>query len=142
MGRPKKTINPYEGNNSEENELLNGGEGAENMGLEHETEGNGGEGGDDNTARKPEGDGGEEGVGNTTQKTEGNESPEEEENKKEEAKNVGPEVNASVQNLLRIFNGYDELYISKVGGVFPKGNVPGYVKDAVLYKNPFFKKKH
>ena len=126
MGRPKKTINPFEENNSEENELLNGGEGAENMGPEHETEGNGGE----------------EGAGNTTQKTEGNESPEEEENKKEEAKNVGPEVNASVQNLLRIFNGYDELYISKAGGVFPKGNVPGYVKDAVLYKNPFFKKKH
>lgn len=126
MGRPKKTINPYEGNNSEENELLNGGEDTENMGPEHETEGNGGD----------------EGAGNTTQKTEGNESPEEEENKKEEAKNVGPEVNASVQNLLRIFNGYDELYISKAGGVFPKGNVPGYVKDAVLYKNPFFKKKH
>lgn len=126
MGRPKKTINPYEGDNSEENELLNGGEGAENMGPEHEIEGNGGE----------------EGTENTTQKTEGNESPEEEENKKEEAKNVGPEVNASVQNLLRIFNGYDELYISKAGGVFPKGNVPGYVKDAVLYKNPFFKKKH
>lgn len=126
MGRPKKTINPYEGDNSEENELLNGGEGTENMGPEHETEGNGGD----------------EGAENTTQKTEGNESPEEEENKKEEAKNVGPEVNASVQNLLRIFNGYDELYISKAGGVFPKGNVPGYVKDAVLYKNPFFKKKH
>lgn len=126
MGRPKKTINPFEENNSEENELLNGGEGTENMGPEHETEGNGGE----------------EGAGNTTQKTEGNESPKEEENKKEEAKNVGPEVNASVQNLLRIFNGYDELYISKAGGVFPKGNVPGYVKDAVLYKNPFFKKKH
>lgn len=126
MGRPKKTINPFEGNNSEENELLNGGEGAENMGPEYETEDNGGD----------------EGAGNTTQKTEGNESPEEEENKKEEAKNVGPEVNASVQNLLRIFNGYDELYISKAGGVFPKGNVPGYVKDAVLYKNPFFKKKH
>lgn len=126
MGRPKKTINPFEENNSEENELLNGGEGTENMGPEHETEDNGGE----------------EGAGNATQKTEGNESPEEEENKKEEAKNVGPEVNASVQNLLRIFNGYDELYISKAGGVFPKGNVPGYVKDAVLYKNPFFKKKH
>lgn len=126
MGRPKKTINPFEGNNSEENELLNGGEGAENMGPEYETEG----------------DGGEESAGNTTQKTEGNELPEEGENKKEEAKNVGPEVNASVQNLLRIFNGYDELYISKAGGVFPKGNVPGYVKDAVLYKNPFFKKKH
>lgn len=126
MGRPKKTINPFEENNSEENELLNGGEGTENMGPEHETEGNGGE----------------EGAGNTTHKTEGNESPKEEENKKEEAKNVGPEVNASVQNLLRIFNGYDELYISKAGGVFPKGNVPGYVKDAVLYKNPFFKKKH
>lgn len=127
MGRPKKTINPFEENNSEENELLNGGEGAENMGPEHGTEGNGGV---------------EEGDKNTAQGTEGDESPEEEENKKEEAKNVGPEVSASVQHLLRIFNGYDELYISKAGGVFPKGNVPGYVKDAVLYKNPFFKKKH
>lgn len=58
----------------------------------------------------------------------------------EEANVVGPEIDTKVQNLLRIFNSYDELYITKTGGVFPKNNKPTFVKDAVLYRNPFFKK--
>lgn len=49
-------------------------------------------------------------------------------------------ISPNVQKLLRIFNSYDELYITQDGGVFPKDNKPSFVKNAVLYKNPFFKK--
>lgn len=52
---------------------------------------------------------------------------------------AGPAVSPAITKLLRTFNSYDELYISKTGGVFPKGHLPSRVKDAVLYKNPFYK---
>ena len=52
---------------------------------------------------------------------------------------AGPAVSPAITKLLRTFNSYDELYITKNGGVFPKGHLPSRVKDAVLYKNPFFK---
>ena len=129
MGRPNKTATPFsEGLNPEENELLDN-ETPETAETEAGQDASENEDGKD--AGKDTGNGIKEG---------GN-APEEEENKAEEARKVGPEVNSSVQNLLRIFNGYDELYITKAGGVFPKGNKPSYVKDAVLYKNPFYKKK-
>ena len=120
-----KTANPLtEDINPEENPLNE--EVSENATVEagQETDGSG-------AGQETGANGGEDGNG----------SQEDVENKAEEARNVGPEVNSEVQNLLRIFNGYDELYITKFGGVFPKGNLPSHVKGAVLYKNPFFKKK-
>lgn len=76
------------------------------------------------------------------------ENPETEEKSEEKAQEEeavvisagSPQLNPTVQKLLRIFNSYDELYITADGGVFPRDNKPAYVKGAVLYKNPFFKK--
>ena len=33
----------------------------------------------------------------------------------------------------------DALYIDKFGGIFPKNTPKVFVKDAVLYQNPYFK---
>lgn len=69
------------------------------------------------------------------------EAPKKEAKKAEEAvEATSNEIPAKVREILRIFNAYDSLYITPWGGVFPEDHLPSHVKDAVLYKNPFFKK--
>lgn len=135
MGRPKKTISPLEEVNDEN---LN----AETI-LAEGTEGENENPTGNDEALVPENDGTTSPANDVPDAEKGDgadKGTESEEENGEKAAVLGPEVNSSVQHLLRIFNGYDELYVSKSGGVFPKNNKPSYVKDAVLYKNPFYKK--
>ena len=50
------------------------------------------------------------------------------------------ELPKHILKIMEIFYYMDELYISKHGGVFPSNTEDSLVKEAKLYKNPYFKK--
>ena len=50
------------------------------------------------------------------------------------------ELPKHILRIMEIFYYMDELYISKHGGVFPSNTKESLVKEAKLYKNPYFKK--
>lgn len=50
------------------------------------------------------------------------------------------ELPKHILKIMEIFYYMDELYISKHGGVFPPNTKESLVKEAKLYKNPYFKK--
>ena len=50
------------------------------------------------------------------------------------------ELPKHILKIMEIFYYMDELYISKHGGVFPSNTPESLVKEAKLYKNPYFKK--
>lgn len=50
------------------------------------------------------------------------------------------ELPKHILKIMEIFHYMDELYISKHGGVFPSNTKESLVKEAKLYKNPYFKK--
>lgn len=50
------------------------------------------------------------------------------------------ELPKHILKIMEIFYYMDELYISKHGGVFPSNTKDSLVKEAKLYKNPYFKK--
>lgn len=50
------------------------------------------------------------------------------------------EIPTWIDKILKSFNNFDELYITKNGGVFTKGSPKNLVASATLYKNPYYKK--
>lgn len=49
------------------------------------------------------------------------------------------EVSAHVLALLQRFPGYEKLYIDADGGMYTVGTAAVVRKDAVLYRNPYYK---
>lgn len=43
------------------------------------------------------------------------------------------------KELLQKYPGYPALYIDSKGGVFTEDAQPNWVKDAILYQNPYYK---
>jgi len=43
------------------------------------------------------------------------------------------------KELLQKYPGYPALYIDSKGGVFTADAQPNWVKDAILYQNPYYK---
>lgn len=50
------------------------------------------------------------------------------------------EIPTWVDKILKSFKNFDELYITKNGGVFTKDAPKNLVESATLYKNPYYKK--
>ena len=50
------------------------------------------------------------------------------------------EIPEFVKELLQKYPGYPALYIDSKGGVFTADAQPNWVKDAILYQNPYYKK--
>lgn len=50
------------------------------------------------------------------------------------------EIPTWIDKILKSFKNFDELYITKNGGVFTKGTPKNLVASATLYKNPYYKK--
>lgn len=50
------------------------------------------------------------------------------------------EIPTWIDKILKSFKNFDELYITKNGGVFTKGTPKHLVASATLYKNPYYKK--
>lgn len=44
-----------------------------------------------------------------------------------------------VKELLQKYPNYPALYIDSKGGVFTEDTQPNWVKDAILYQNPYYK---
>lgn len=59
--------------------------------------------------------------------------------KKTATTQVSSELPDNVKDLLRVFNNYPELYVAKNGAVFTPDTQLSQVKEAILYKNPFYK---
>lgn len=74
-----------------------------------------------------------------TQESDAN-TPEETQEQKEGADTEKQEeIPASVDAILKLYPQYEECYVDKFGFVYPK-NTPKYQrKDAVLYKNKYYK---
>lgn len=49
------------------------------------------------------------------------------------------EIPEFVKELLQKYPGYPALYIDSKGGVFTVDAQPNWVKDAILYQNPYYK---
>ena len=49
------------------------------------------------------------------------------------------EIPEFVKELLQKYPGYPALYIDSKGGVFTADAQPNWVKDAILYQNPYYK---
>ena len=49
------------------------------------------------------------------------------------------EIPEFVKELLQKYPGYPALYIDSKGGVFTADVQPNWVKDAILYQNPYYK---
>ena len=49
------------------------------------------------------------------------------------------EIPEFVKELLQKYPGYPALYIDSKGGVFTEDAQPNWVKDAILYQNPYYK---
>ena len=49
------------------------------------------------------------------------------------------EIPEFVKELLQKYPGYPALYIDTKGGVFTADAQPNWVKDAILYQNPYYK---
>lgn len=58
----------------------------------------------------------------------------------EEAKATQIEIPSEVKNVLRRFPLEQELYVDKCGGVYSKDTQQNLIKNAILYKNPFYNK--
>jgi hypothetical protein len=50
------------------------------------------------------------------------------------------ELPEAVNKILKLFVNEKELYIDKQGGVFYKHTKPALIKNAILYKNPYYHK--
>ena len=50
-----------------------------------------------------------------------------------------PEKKDKIKELLQKYPGYPALYIDSKGGVFTADAQPNWVKDAILYQNPYYK---
>jgi hypothetical protein len=50
------------------------------------------------------------------------------------------ELSDEVKKILRQYPNEQELYIDNCGGVFMKWSQPALVKNAILYKNPYYNK--
>lgn len=48
------------------------------------------------------------------------------------------EIPEFVKELLQKYPGYPALYIDSKGGVFTEDAQPNWVKDAILYQNPYY----
>lgn len=82
----------------------------------------------------------------TTQKT----GPSDDEKKSQKDLNDGKtskeatasklEIPEEVKNVLRRFPAEQELYVDKCGGAYSKDTQQSLIKNAVLYKNPFYNK--
>ena len=53
---------------------------------------------------------------------------------------VSNEIPDEVKKILQQYKNEKELYVDRSGGVFVKGTKPALVKNAILYKNPFYNK--
>lgn len=51
-----------------------------------------------------------------------------------------PEISDEVKSVLKRFPDEKELYVDKFGGVYTKDTQSSLVKNATLYKNPFYNK--
>lgn len=65
---------------------------------------------------------------------ESSQKPEKKDNTKEK-----DEIPEFVKELLQKYPGYPALYIDSKGGVFTADAQPNWVKDAILYQNPYYK---
>ena len=52
---------------------------------------------------------------------------------------VEKEIPEYVDNLLKTFSNYDELYVNSKCGVYTKDTPKSLIGDSKLYKNPYFK---
>lgn len=50
------------------------------------------------------------------------------------------EIPSWVDKVLKSFSNFDELYVTKSGGVLSKNTPKHLVTSATLYKNPYYKK--
>ncbi|MDR1119460.1 MAG: hypothetical protein LBM08_00905 [Dysgonamonadaceae bacterium] len=50
------------------------------------------------------------------------------------------EIPEEIKKILRQYSNEKELYVDKYGGAFVKKTQPALLKDAILYKNPFYNK--
>ena len=57
----------------------------------------------------------------------------------ESEKQEKDEIPEFVKELLQKYPGYPALYIDSKGGVFTADAQPNWVKDAILYQNPYYK---
>ncbi len=74
-----------------------------------------------------------------SEQTEVSETPKEvKEPKKGKTAKADIEIPEYAKDLLKVFNRYPELYISKDGGVYVPGTKLPANKGAILYKNPFY----
>ncbi|NDV63952.1 hypothetical protein [Bacteroides sp. 224] len=55
-------------------------------------------------------------------------------------KTVEVEIPDIAKAILQQYPNEKELYVDNWGGAFAKGTQPALVKNAILYKNPFYKK--
>lgn len=79
-------------------------------------------------------------VTDTAQETPAGSEVSEERQKSEQAENVSAtELPKYVEKILTGYPNYEELYIDGKGGVYVKGTQQNIVKDAILYKNPYYK---
>ena len=58
---------------------------------------------------------------------------------KDMSKKEEDEIPEFVKELLQKYPGYPALYIDSKGGVFTADAQPNWVKDAILYQNPYYK---
>lgn len=58
--------------------------------------------------------------------------------KKELEPDPEPEIPEDVKTVLKRFPLEKELYVDKWGGTYTKDTQPGLIKNAILYKNPFY----
>lgn len=80
-------------------------------------------------------------VDNTTatDETEAVETPIEEETKVEEPVAEEKEIPANVEKLMKLNPQYETFYVTTTGFVHPVGAPKYLIKDAILYKNKYFK---
>lgn len=65
--------------------------------------------------------------------------PQPSQKEKEDLSQPEPEVAPQVRDILKSYSIYEMLYIDKHGGVFTPDTLQVIRKNAVLYKNPFYK---
>lgn len=53
----------------------------------------------------------------------------------------GQEVPENVEQLMRLYAQYEEIYVTKDGFVHPGGSPQYLVADAILYKNKYYNNK-
>lgn len=72
-------------------------------------------------------------------KAENSEATQEQEKETKAPTKEQEEIPANVDAILKLYPHYEECYVDKLGFVYPK-NTPEYQrKDAVLYKNKYYK---